>query len=472
MSDWKLQLYHRLPSPIRSVAASLRGMYLRSWRYGPETERLLQEALERESWSAARWHTWQQERLAYVLHRAATQVPYYREQWAARRRNGDRASWEKLANWPILTKEKVRNQPEAFVANDCNVRYMFTRHTSGSSGTPLSLWWSKSTTYKWYALFEVRWRHWNNVSRYDRWAILGGQLVTPIRQHTPPFWVWNAGMNQLYMSSYHLAPENVSAYLKALHHYRVTYVFGYASSMYALAQMAVERGLQAPWLKVAISNAEPLYQHQRDTISQVFQCPVRDTYGMGEIVCAASECQSRVMHLWPEVGIVEVLHDDADVPCNAEESGRIIGTGILNVDMPLIRYEVGDRGAIASTDTVCSCGRKLPILSKIEGRLDDVILTPEGRTVGRLDPVFKGDIPVREAQIIQESQQQIRICFVPASGYTEQDGLSIVQRLRDRVGDMAIVLEPVEAIPRAANGKFRTVVSKVHCRSCVSDVDL
>src|SRR5713101_5601782 len=102
MSDTLLKLYHRLPAPIRSVAASLRGLYLRSWRYGPETERLVEEALEREHWSPERWKAWQEERLGYILHRAATQVPYYREQWTTRRRRGDQTSWGYLENWPTL----------------------------------------------------------------------------------------------------------------------------------------------------------------------------------------------------------------------------------------------------------------------------------------------------------------------------------------------------------------------------------
>jgi phenylacetate-CoA ligase len=66
MSDTLLRLYHRLPAPTRSVAASLRGLYLRSWRYGPESERLVAEALEREHWSPERCKAWQEERLAYV----------------------------------------------------------------------------------------------------------------------------------------------------------------------------------------------------------------------------------------------------------------------------------------------------------------------------------------------------------------------------------------------------------------------
>ena len=227
MNPWLARVYDRIPGGARSVAASLRGLYLRSWRYGSDTERLVEQALERERWSAETWQRWQEERLAYVLERAATQVPYYRDQWTARRRNGDRASWELLENWPVLEKEPLRRNPRLFLADDCNVRKLFHEHTSGTSGTPLDLWWSRSTVRAWYALFEARWRRWYGVTRGDRWAILGGQLVKPVREQKPPFWVWNAAMNQLYLSTYHLAPDIVPDYLDALAEYKITYLAGY-----------------------------------------------------------------------------------------------------------------------------------------------------------------------------------------------------------------------------------------------------
>jgi hypothetical protein len=61
MGDTLLQLYHRLPASLRSVAAGLHGFKLRSWRYGPETEPLAAEALEREHWSPGQWKTWQED---------------------------------------------------------------------------------------------------------------------------------------------------------------------------------------------------------------------------------------------------------------------------------------------------------------------------------------------------------------------------------------------------------------------------
>jgi phenylacetate-CoA ligase len=137
---------------------------------------------------------------------------------------------------------------------------------------------------------------------------LGGQLVTPFRQERPPFWVWNAGIRQLYMSSYHLAPQNAPAYCEAMNKYNVQYLIGYASSLHSLAMVVLEKGIKVSNLKVAISNAEPLFEHQRSVIEMAFGCPVRDTYGMAEIVAAASECSKGKMHLWPDVGAAFSLH--------------------------------------------------------------------------------------------------------------------------------------------------------------------
>jgi len=438
-------------------------MSLRQWRYGPETESLVTEALDRERWSPQRWKSWREERLAYVLHRAATRVPYYREQWAARRRRGDRASWEYLENWPILEKDAVRENPKALVADDVNIRGMFHLHTSGTTGKPLSLFQSRDVVRAWYALFEARCHRWYGLSQHDRWAILGGKLVTPARQRRPPFWVWNAPLRQLYMSSYHLSPALIPDYLLALDHYAIRYVEGYTSSLYALASEALRLGRENIRLAVAITNAEPVFAYQRETIEKAFHCVVRETYGMAEAVAAASECEAGHLHTWPEAGHIEVVAEGRSIAPG--EAGDLICTGLVNVAMPLVRYRVGDRGALAADRSVCRCGRTLPILASVEGRVDDVLHTLDGRRIGRLDPIFKTNLPVREAQIIQETLDRVRVRYVPASGFTSAAGDSIVERLRERMGSVQVVLEEVGEIPRTANGKFRAVISHISARS-------
>ena len=465
MSETALKLYHRMPPPMRSVAASVRGLYLRHSRYGAASDRITRDALARDRWPLAQLRAYQEERLAFVLRRAAMRVPYYRAQWERRRRQGDTSAIEVLANWPVLQKDDVRSQPEAFVADDCNPRRMFRDHTSGSTGKPLTVWLSRETLQAWYALAEARWRSWYGVSRKDRWAILGGQLVTPVSATAPPFWVWNHPLRQLYMSSYHLSPATVPSYLDALVRHRIRYVFGYTSSIYTLASEALSLRRTDVRLAVVITNAEPLFDHQRQAIAAAFGCPVRETYGMSEIAAAVSECEHGRLHLWPEAGVVELLNEDGDAPPG--QSGDLVATGLVNADMPLIRYRTGDR-ATWGTSEPCSCGRALPCLAHIDGRIDDLVITTDGRRIGRLDPVFKDDLPLRETQIIQERLDFFRILCVPAPGYGPEVERELSSRLRDRVGSVAVSVERVAEIPRAANGKFRAVICNV-ARAAVSD---
>jgi phenylacetate-CoA ligase len=333
---------------------------------------------------------------------------------------------------------------------------MFHEHTSGTTGTPLDLWWSRATVREWYALFEARCRAWHGLSRRDRWGMVGGQLVTPVSQRRPPFWVWNTALNQLYMSSYHLAPDLVPHYLDALVRHRIVYLLGYTSSLYELAQAALRLRRKDIRLAVVLTNAEPVFDYQRETIAEAFQCPVRETYGMAEIVSSGSECAAGRVHLWPCVGMLEVL--DGNRAAGAGATGELVGTGLLNQDMPLIRYRIGDRGRLHASDDGCACGRTLPSLHSIEGRSADVLYTSDGRRVGRLDPVFKHQLPIHEAQIVQEALDRVRLRVVPAEGYSSHAVDSMVVRLRERLGNVAVVVDEIERVPRDANGKFRAVI--------------
>lgn len=458
MADGLMRIYHKLPSPARWAAATAMGWYLRQWRFGKATDRLVEQALERDHWTPEQWARHKEERLAFLLHRAATHVPYYRDLWSRRRQAGDQRSWELLENWPILEKDVLREHPTAFVADDVNRRRMFKEHTSGTTGKPLQLWWSRATVQQWYALNEARSRYWYGISRLDRWAIIGGRLVTPVEKRRPPFWVWNSALRQLYMSAYHLSPDLLPSYLDALQSHRITYLFGYSSALHALAEAALRTGRKDLRFAVAITNAEPLLEHQRQVIETAFRCPVRETYGLAEIVAGGSECERGRMHLWPEVGVVEAVNGAERVEPGA--LGDLVSTGLLNADMPLIRYRTGD--AIRLSNDTCRCGRHLPLVQSLEGRTDDLVHMADGRVVGRLDTVFKHGSGIAEAQIIQETLGRFRLKYVPATGValpTVEENLR--QRLRDYLGPVDVVLERVDEVPRTPQGKFRAVISLV-----------
>jgi len=192
---------------------------------------------------------------------------------------------------------------------------------------------------------------------------------------------------------------------------------------------------------------------------------------MAEMVAAATECSAGTLHLWPEVGWLEMFSDAEDVPVPCGTFGRFISTGLLHVDMPLVRYSVGDRGTLMAPDELCPCGRLLPALASVEGRMDDVLYTKDGRWLGRLDPVFKAHLPIYEAQIIQETLDRVRIRYVPAKNFTPESSRSIIERLQARMGPVEVIMEQVNEVPRAANGKFRAVIcnlpekERVHLRT-------
>jgi phenylacetate-CoA ligase len=451
-------VYLRLPTVLRFAVASLRGYQLQRRRYGPHTEGLVEQALERERWTSAEWRRWTEGRLEAVLHHARTRVPFYRAHWDERRRRGDRSSPEILQNWPILSKRTLRENADALLSEPAPGD-LFEAYTSGTTGTPLRVWQSLETLRAWYALVEARVRRWNGVRLSDRWAQMGGQVVTPIGRRRPPFWVWNRGMRQLYLSSYHVAPSAVGDYVEAMRRYEVRYLFGYPSAMQALAREILEQGFEAPKLEVAIGNAEPLLGYQRAAISRAFRCSIRDTYGQAEIVCGASECSAGSMHLWPEIGVTEWMRDDADEAVAEGQTGRMICTALLSTEMPLIRYAIGDRSALSSNSQPCVCGRSLPRISAFEGRTADLMLAEDGTSVGVLDTIFEIDMPIREAQIIQESLHSIRIKVVPGQGFGDRHRHKLARGIRMRMGpNVEVPIETVAAIPRTKAGKFRVQV--------------
>src|SRR3989442_15652285 len=107
---------------------------------------------------------------------------------------------------------------------------------------------------------------------------------------------------------------------------------------------------------------------------------------MAETVAAASECDAGTLHQWPEVGVIERLTDGE--PAAARASGELVCTGLLNPDMPLVRYRVGDSGRVADPAAPCPCGRTLPALAAIDGLTTNPHIQRAGRRVSWLHPEF------------------------------------------------------------------------------------
>jgi phenylacetate-CoA ligase len=98
----------------------------------------------------------------------------------------------------------------------------------------------------------------------------------------------------------------------------------------------------------------------------------------------------------------------------------------------------------------------------VDGRVDDFIVTPSGRMIGRMDHIFKSMEHVEEAQILQTSSAAIEVVYVPGPKFDVATEQKLRREIRSRLGDeLDVSLHGVSEIAREANGKFRAVKSTV-----------
>jgi len=447
------ELYAKLPIWAQNLALSVYGLQLRSRRYGGLHKKFYASLLTSDFASADTVNVLQQRLLVEQLDFARSNVSHYRDHLPAAMRGN---VLDSLADLPVLSKDFLKaNQSEWVLSVQPNDIVI---NTSGSTGSPLRIVVNSRAVQRNYSFFR-RFLHWHGVSPFDRSATFAGRLFLPRDTAKAPFWRYNHAMNDTLFSSYHLSNSNLPAYIREMERINPVFIDSYPSSIAKVAAFIVqERIKHSIRPKVIVTSSETLLPQQRALVEAAFGCKVADQYGSAEMAGFAAQCTYGTYHVAPEYGIFEVL--DADNKRVADGTiGALCLTGFLNSRMPFIRYLIGDVGAISQS--TCACGRHGQVLLSIEGRMDDVLVTPSGRHVGRLDPAFKGVEGVVESQIIQVSHDELRVLIVPDQSGNFDPKL-LESNLYDRVGrDMSIEIYTVAQINKEPNGKFRAVKNLV-----------
>lgn len=450
-------IYAKLPTFAQHLSVSAYGYYWRWLRFGPGYSKLLNAYLERESFRIQDWEDWQSRRLQEVL-AGALSAPYYAQTWTKPQK--DAALAGRLTDLPLLEKDPLRANPNAFVRADMRPRRTYTFYTSGSTGTPIATIWTNAEIRDSLALRESRSARWAGVSFQQARSTFSGRMVEPDPNSKGPFYRFNLAEKQVYFSPFHLCPDTASFYLHALEKHHVRWLTGYAVSYYLLAKFILEQGLIAPFgIKAIITTSEKVTPEMRQTMEKAFHCKVFEEYSTVENVLFASECEHGRLHVSPDVAIVEILRPDGS-PCLHGEAGEVVATSLMRTYQPLIRFRLGDMAMWDSEP--CPCGRQMPVIKEVLGRIEDVVIGPDGRQMVRFHGVFANQPHVREGQIIQESLDIIRVKVVPTEGFCTQDIQDIVHRIQQRLGKkVKVIVEPVVEIPRTKAGKFQAVISNL-----------
>jgi phenylacetate-CoA ligase len=397
-------VYTHLPHWCQFLALNGYGMLVR--RSLTRTGRLIQAIAQSEVWSPEEQVAYVQEHLRRVLTHAVTSVPRY----AGLRRYlpdlGDCSisPFELLEVFPRITKREVAENPGAFVSVGFKARRLVRTQTSGSTGTPLTLWLTREAKNLADALWHRRtvWAGYVNGDWTAR--IVGDPAVPPSDATSSTVYRSSYPDRRLYFSARHLTPGSIPRIVRVLNRRRPAFVMGYPSALSFIANEAMERTPLSYKPKAVLYSSEPMNSYQRMKIEAYFGAPVRGLYGCAERIVSAAECSAGKFHLSVVDGYVEGQYGDLSM------KGEGLVTGLRNLAMPLIRYDLGDPINMERS-TKCMCGRTLPIVGAVESRRGDAIVTSRGRHVPAplLTLVFKDLDTIRRAQLIQESTQDVHV---------------------------------------------------------------
>ncbi len=432
------------------------------WLYGSR--------LRASQWKSADEILADQRRKLRALLQVAACVPYYRALGVG--------PDSELKDIPILHKETVRAHLDQFRNPHHPRSGVFEDHTSGSTGKPLRF--LLTADQKAYEMaYSIRFWRWAGYRTGDRIAAFRSYI--PAARHDP-LWKLDRHTQTLFFSVYDMTPANLRRYVEQFNRYRPQFVRGYPSSIFIFAQFAAAEGLAVHTPRAVLTSSETLSSEMRAVIERTLQCPVFDWWGTNERVVTACQCEQRgAYHVNAEGGILELVpvadterggacmkhRDDVLMeesashrPAVTSTVYRMIGTGLINHAMPLIRYDLGDLALPAAKP--CPCGRGLPVIGGILGRSDDLIVTGEGKFIPpvRFYTLFETHGQIRQFQVVQTAPNAVTVRLVPTRELTDVELTGLRQKLHRFLGEtVAVEFAIVDEIKPEPSGKVRTVIA-------------
>lgn len=459
MSSIVDKIYFNSPVWIQHILVAAWGVGWYYRRFGPLFHKYLNEFCERDRWTENQFREYQTKLLTRVFDVAWESV-YYRKIFTDAGIVKEMNPWDAMKRMPILTKEILRTNGDDLLTTSSLPKGTKFFNTSGSTGTPISIPYTPAYLAIQSAVASCRNIKWGGVTEKSRRFMSGGRKVCNFDQNTPPFWRYSPVENLAYGSSYHLSERFLPYYVEFLKKFKPEVIMGYPSSLSIIARYVLEHGESLPPAKLASTSAETVSPEQRSVIQSAWQCKLYDRYGSVEGCIYVGQCEHGRYHISPDIGIVEIV-DAKGQPCPPGVPGELVCTGLHNTIQPLIRYRIGDIARWAE-DQHCACERHTPILESIEGRVEDMCYTPDGRQMLRFHAVYYGLRGVKQAQVVQETPNQFMINVVATPEFSIQEINTIKSNMRKHVGgDVDVVVMQVPEIQRNKSGKVQAVVCKL-----------
>lgn len=449
----------------RDLKVTCKGWFTRIVKRHLGPYRKTRQWLEKTQWlSSEELETIQLKLLRRMVKHAYETTPYYTELMDSLGiKPSAIKSLDDIQKFPVMNKQDMKAAGDKLLSRKFSRRFLNTAHTGGTSGLPVPVRRDIQSIGNEHA-FVRRQFDWAGYEIHMRCGYLEGRRVTTFDDNDRRLYVYDAGMKELTLSTFHLTADIVPYYCDVMKKHDTQILIGYPSAVFVMAKVCLERQIQLP-LKSVLTTSETLELSQKQIIEKAFNCSVYDYYGSAERVCYIHTCEKGTYHIVPEYGLTELF------PADEPHSGmhHIVATGFWNMTMPLIRYDIGD--LVLKGNVACDCGRQFPTVEKIAGRDSNVIITPTGRVMGAsaieciLAKALYGiyDMPVLAGRVVQESNDLIVLEYVPTEKFSAEDKNTMLKILRKEVPpEIRVDVRSSRQINRTHNGKFVSFVMAEH----------
>jgi len=414
-------------------------------------------------WSREELEQLQVRNLKKILKCALKNIPYYQQTF----KNyadliNNLKSVSELSSLPVLTKQQIRANFN-LLQNPIFKGRTKTDSTSGSTGDPMQFVHDRDGGAYARALM-YREHKWYNLHVGDREARFYGipmDFDANIKERIKDFL-----MNRKRFSVFNLSEDSLSRYYEIIDNYQPSYIYGYTSAIFEFINFIKNRNLRfkGDFIKAIIVTSEVLVNEQREIMESYLNVPVVNEYGCSEVGIIAAECPHNRLHISAENIIVEIIKNGA--PAKPGEPGEVVITGLNNFAMPLIRYKMGDVAILS--DKSCSCGRNLPLLENIEGRVNNMVVTPDGKISSGLifyyisRSLIENNGGVKKFKVIQNEIDRITFQIVKDKNFEEGNLQALVKKTHEYLSpDIQVDFEFFTELPHRTGGKIIHFVSKI-----------
>jgi phenylacetate-CoA ligase len=408
----------------------------------------------------------QRAQIELLYDHARAHVPAYADRLPSIRFDADDFDAQ-FARVPILRRVDLQRDAASLRASARPAGHQQPRSvsTSGSTGTSVSVDVSEAARLLWMAILlrEHAW-HARDLGSKHASIRLFGDGVDARGPHGLRRADWGPPENVVYEtgpSSMLDISTDVDTQLDWLVAEEPDILLTFPSNALDLARRALQRDVALPRLRELRLVSEAVDPSVRAFLAEAWKVRVTDVYSAQEVGYIALQCpQGPGHHVQSENVRVEVV-DEEGLACAPGQTGRVLVTALHSFAMPLIRYEIGD---YAQVGPPCACGRGLPVLARILGRVRNMLELPDGkrRWPNLSGPFYRDIAPVVQHQIVQHAKDALeaRLVVERTLSAAEEDALRAL--ILRRIGHpFRLTFSYCEHIERGAGGKFEEFVSRL-----------